>query len=422
MKQEMMLLLKQRNVLVLLAISMLLTWLSLQSGWHNMAHIRTQISEAEQDAQTRRPLPEASLTKQGVVDPGEIGYYFFQNVYQAPAEWSFIALGNRLVTPYIQRIRMLGLQGQLYDGESHHPEYVMQGSFDYAFWLVFFSPLLCIALLHDLKAGEFLANRLLFLNSLIQRPWLFWAHRIVLRWLLVLLSLLIPLTVFSVIYQLSLKPWLHIVLITSLYTGLWVLICTLVASRTSAVQASRNAMLLTSLWLGLTVILPNLAQLWLHQRYPVIDGSQLALQHRQLVHSAWDLPKDDTLQPFYALYPEWKHSAPVTERFHWKWYFAFQHMADVHLQPQVTQREHMLLQRDQATARLSWLLPGLWVQRELESVACSNVPNLIVHRHAIEAFHTEIRHALYPYLFNHQVFKPAVFKSIPDFKSSTCPI
>jgi dihydropteroate synthase len=36
------------------------------------------------------------------------------------------------------------------------------------------------------------------------------------------------------------------------------------------------------------MLLPNLSQLWLDYRYPVQDGSQIALQHRQLVHNAWD--------------------------------------------------------------------------------------------------------------------------------------
>ncbi len=39
------------------------------------------------------------------------------------------------------------------------------GSFDYAFWLVFFVPLLCIALLHDLRASEQQAGRLLLIDS-----------------------------------------------------------------------------------------------------------------------------------------------------------------------------------------------------------------------------------------------------------------
>lgn len=280
MKHELTLLLKQRSILLLLFISLLLTWLSLHNGWQNIQHIREQIGHAQLEADLRQQNQLADYATREHIYAGEIGYYTFHNVYQHPSEWSFIALGNRLVTPYVQRIRLLGLQGQLYDGESHHPEYVMLGSFDYAFWLVFFTPLLCIALMHDLKASEFQAQRLLFLNSLIANPTAFWARRVLLRWLLILLTLITPLAMFALAQSLPLQPLLTVITITTLYTLFWVAICLIVSLRKQAMNASFNAMLLASIWLLLCVVLPNLMQLWLHQRYPIQDGSEIALQHR----------------------------------------------------------------------------------------------------------------------------------------------
>lgn len=174
-------------------------------------------------------------------------------------------------------------------------------------------------------------------------------------------------------------------------------------------------MVLASIWLLLCVILPNLSQLWLHQRYPVQEGSQIALQHRQLVHNAWDLPKTDTLTPFYDLYPAWQHTPPVTGRFHWKWYFAFQHMADVNLAEQIEERVRALVERDQATAQLGYLIPSLWAQRQLEAAGESNITHLLAHRAQITNFHTELRHYLYPYLFEDKPMTPAAFMHLPSF-------
>lgn len=415
MKHELTLLLKQRSIVLLLLISLALTCLSLFNGWQNISHIREQISHAQQEELVQKDHQLAEYINHGQIEAGEVGYYVFHYVYQHPSQWSFIALGNRLVTPYVQRIRLLGLQSQIYDGESHHPEYVMLGAFDFTFWLVFFSPLLCIALLHDIKASEFQAHRLQFLTSLSSSPIQFWAKRVLLRWLLILLTLITPVIALALIQSLPLSTLIQIITIATLYTLFWTSLCAIVSLRSNAFNASFNAMVLASIWLLLCVVLPNLSQLWLHQRYPVQEGSQIALQHRQLVHNAWDLPKTDTLSPFYTLYPEWQHTPPVTGRFHWKWYFAFQHMADINLSEQIEQREHALLKRDQATAKLGYLLPSLWTQRQLEAVGESNITHLLAHREQITNFHTQLRHYLYPYLFEDKPMTKEAFVHLPSF-------
>lgn len=419
MKHELTLLLKQRSILLLLSLSLILTGFSLFNGWQNISHIKAQINQAKQEETLRKQDFFEHHSHDGNLDPGEIGYYFFSNVYHSPAEWSFIALGNRLVVPYVQRIRMLGLQSQLYDGESHHPEYVMLGTFDYTFLLVFFAPLLCIALMHDLKASEQQAQRLLFLQSLLAQPKQFWGNRVLSRWLLITLTFAVPISLFALIQKLSLEPLLYVLAVTALYILFWSVLTAVISLRKRALDADFNAMLLTSIWVMFCVVLPNLSQLWLHYCYPLQDGSQIALQHRQLVHGAWDLPKADTMTPFYALYPQWKDTAPVTDDFHWKWYFSFQHMADVNLESQVKKREQVLIKRDHATQQLGLVIPSIWVQRSLENVAQSNVATLLESRHHITDFHTRLRHTIYLALFNDKPINLDGFKQLPRFGANT---
>lgn len=415
MKFELLVLLKQRSIQLLLVLSTLVTCLSLLNGWENVQHMRAQIAHAQLEEQRQHTRQLSEFSSHGELNAGEIGYYFFHYVYHQPSEWSFVALGNRMVTPYVQRIRLLGLQGQLYDGESHHPEYVMLGAFDYAFWLVFCLPLLCIALMHDLRASESHAQRLVFLTSVVANPKFFWLRRLVVRWILLLLIFALPLIGFALWQELSSKGLWLVLGVTTLYSLFWTAISAMISLNSRATNANTNAMWLTSIWLMFCLVLPNLSQLWIHQRYPVLEGSQIALQHRQLVHNAWDLPKTVSLDPFYQLYPQWQHTPPVTGRFHWKWYYAFQHMADVKLAPLVKQREDSLRQRDQATANLSYLLPSLWVQRQLEEVAHSNITHLLQHRSRITQFHTALRHALYPYLFEEKAITPDNIKQLPKF-------
>ncbi len=418
MYQETLLLLKQRSALVLICISMLFTLLSLLNGWQNIQHIHHEIDHAQQEAETRLEQQlEEMLSHYTASDEiaGSIGYYIFQNTYRIPNEWSFIALGNRIVTPYIQRIRLLGLQGQLYDGESHHPEYVMLGSFDYAFWLIFFSPLLCIALMHDLKATEHQAKRLTLLQSLSNNSKGLWIKRALVRWGLIVMSLVLPLTLFTVWHQLSLKPWLAIVTLTITYTLFWIVLCGLIGLRKSAIHSNMNAIAMVTCWLFICFIMPSLGKWMLDKTYPLVDGSKIALQHREHVHHAWDIPKEDTLQPFYQHYPQYKDTPPVTGRFHWKWYFAFQHMADVKLAPLVEQRESTLNQRHAFNQTLAWVLPSLFVQQTLEKIAQSDISDLIHYRHEIESYHTALRHYLYPYLFTDKAFKQSDFEKMPSF-------
>jgi ABC-2 type transport system permease protein len=421
MKQELILLLKQKSIQYMLWVSVALTSVSLLNGWLNVQHMQAQIQHAQMVEKNQHSQQLNTFLHDGKIEAGDVGYYVFHHVYRQPDAWSFIALGNYLVTPYVQRIRLLGLQGQIYDGESHHPEYVMLGAFDYAFWLVFFLPLICIALLHDLKASESQAQRLTFLGSVIANPIWFWAKRVLLRWLLVLLTFVIPVTMMTCMLTLPLEGFITVITTTLLYSIFWVVVCSLISLRRKVQNASTNAMILASIWLLLCIVLPNLSQLWLHHRHPVQDGSQIALQHRQLVHSAWDLPKTDTLDPFYKLYPQWQHTPPVTGRFHWKWYYAFQHMADVNLAEQVKIREKNLGLRDEATANLSFFLPNLWAQRQLENVAKSNINHLLDHRKAIEAFHTQLRHTLYPYLFEDKPMSAEAFQALPKFNAAIKP-
>lgn len=229
MKLELLVLLKQRSIQLLLVLSTFVTCLSLLNGWENVQHMRVQIAHAQLEEQRQHARQLSEFTSHGELNAGEIGYYVFHYVYHQPSEWSFVALGNRMVTPYVQRVRLLGLQGQIYDGESHHPEYVMLGAFDYAFWLVFCLPLLSIALMHDLRASELHAQRLVFLTSMMANPKYFWFRRLFIRWILLLLIFALPLFGFAAWQGLSGKGLGLILGVTTLYSVFWTAVSAMIS-------------------------------------------------------------------------------------------------------------------------------------------------------------------------------------------------
>ena len=412
MKFEFKLIFRQKLVLSALLLSMLFATIALWNGWSKIETIRQEISVAKQ-AETLRFAQKIQHYGNGGL-AGETGYYIFHTVYNTPAQWSFISLGNRNFSPHIQRIRLLGLQAQLYDGESHNPEYAVAGNFDFAFVVIFILPLFCIALAHDLCSIERNQNRLTLLQSLAAKPLQFWAKRLLARWIIASMSIILPLVICVAYLQLHWSDCLNICLAVMLYALFWMVISGALSFYLS--KPSTNAILCLNIWLLITILIPNVASILINQATPVIAGAEIALANRQKTHDAWDLPKQTTFDAFFREYPEWKDTPAVTGRFHYKWYFAFQHVADLSVREAVQHREQALLQRDANSRALGIVLPSVAMQYWLDDLAQNNLENLLNYRQKINQFHSQLREYFYPYLFNETPFNAADFQAMPKFQ------
>ncbi|MDR8085506.1 ABC transporter permease, partial [Acinetobacter baumannii] len=67
---------------------------------------------------------------------GSQAYYTFYATWDPPSDAAFLALGLRDGAPHVLRVRALGLQAQLYEGEVFNPELALAGRFDFAFVLI----------------------------------------------------------------------------------------------------------------------------------------------------------------------------------------------------------------------------------------------------------------------------------------------
>lgn len=421
MKFEFKLIFRQKLVLTALLLSLLFAAIALWNGWSKIETIRHEITAAKQ-AETLRFAEKIQHYGNGGL-AGETGYYVFHTVYNAPTMWSFISLGNRNFSPHIQRIRLLGLQAQLYDGESHNPEYAVAGNFDFAFVVIFILPLFCIALAHDLCSIERNQNRLTLLQSLAAKPRMFWAKRLFARWIIASGSIMLPLIICVALLQLSgvqlsgaQLPWLdclHICLAIALYALFWILLSGLFSFY--LLKPSANAILCLNIWLLVTLLIPSIANILINNATPVIAGAEIALQNRQKTHDAWDLPKQQTFDVFFKEYPEWKDTPAVTERFHYKWYYAFQHVADMSVSKAVQQREQALLQRNASSRAVGLVLPSVAMQYWLDDLAQNNLESLLNYRKKVTQFHSQLREYFYPYLFNEKPFNAADFQAMPKF-------
>ncbi|AHC45622.1 DUF3526 domain-containing protein [Achromobacter xylosoxidans] len=394
-------------LLLLLGLSSWAVW----SGLHEVARQQQTIARLaplhEQDvAAVAAQYPDGS-------DAGSPAYHTFYNTWDPPSDSAFLALGLRDVAPYVLRVRALGLQAQLYEGETFNPELALPGRFDFAFVLIYLAPLFAIALLHDLLSGERQSGRLRLLLSLPAGSRVWW-RRALLRYALLFACLAVPVLVGAAVSGTAAGTLGPVLVVVASYLAFWVGVSLLVAA--CGWRSVANATALMGTWAVLTLVLPTLANVALTRAIPVHQGVDLMLAQRQAVHGAWEIPREETMRRFFASHPEWQDTAPLPRGFHWKWYFAFHQVGDESVAEQAQAYREGLLARQAWTNRLGWLLPGVGAQAILHRLADTDLQAQLAYQEQIVAFHRQIRDFYYPYLFNDQPFGTEDFARRPVFE------
>ncbi|TFY87710.1 DUF3526 domain-containing protein [Pseudomonas nabeulensis] len=393
-------------LLLLLVLGSLAVWFGVQEVAHQHQTIARLAPLHEQDV-----AAVAAQYAEGA-DAGSPAYYTFYNTWDTPSDAAFLALGLRDVAPYVLRIRALGLQAQLYEGETFNPELALPGRFDFAFVLIYLAPLFVIALLHDLVSGERQAGRLRLLLSLPDGGRL-WRRRVALRYALLFACLVLPVLIGAAVSDTAIGTLGIVLAVVASYLAFWVGLSLLVA--TWGWRSVANATALMGSWVLLTLVMPTLANVILVRSIPVHQGVDLMLAQRQAVHGAWEIPREETMQRFFVNHPQWKDTAPLPAGFHWKWYFAFHQVGDESVAEQVQAYREGLQARQTWTNRLGWVLPGVGAQAALHRVADTDLLAQLAYQDEIAAFHRQLREFYYPYLLNDLPFGQEDFAKRPVF-------
>ena len=221
-KYELLLLLRARAALAGLLLLTLLTVCSLVSGQHTIDAQRDNIAriaalQQEDDAAVADYVARSNAA-------GSAAYYSFHPTWDMPSPLAFAVVGMRDVSPYILRVRALGLEAQIFDGDSYNPELALAGRFDYAFVLVFLLPLFVIALLFDLRSGEREAGRACMLAALPGAGTALLVRRVVVRAAAVLVCLSVPFAVAATLNAVPLLQQLAVLALSCVYLLFWVLL------------------------------------------------------------------------------------------------------------------------------------------------------------------------------------------------------
>jgi ABC-2 type transport system permease protein len=360
-----------------------------------------------------QPAEEAALAA-FVHEPGDGAYYGFQPTWDPPSDLAFAALGSRDIAPAMLRVRALALETQIYENEAGNPELALPGRFDLAFVAVYLAPLVLIALLHDLWSGEREAGRLFALQATPSATRRLWGPRVAVRAGGVLLALLLPFAVGAALSGTALPRALGFAGLLLLVCAFWTIAALLVARRTAS--SAVNAATLAALWFGLTLVAPAAVGLAINAAVPVPDGAAMARENREEVHAGWDKPKAATMARFIAAYPIFADRAAVPQTFTWKWYFAFQHLGDLHVAAEAQAYRDGIARRAALARAAGWLLPPAGLAQAMAAMAGTDVTAQLAYQQRIRAYHRELREFYYDYLFNDKPFGAADLALVPRWR------
>ena len=402
---------RQTPSIVALALLVILSTASLLLG-------RAEVERQQESIDRMRTLDsqERAALADTFPDYGSAAYYNFYATWNEPSDLAFTALGQRDVAPYMLRVRMLALEGQIYETDTLNPELGLSGRFDYEFVVAFLLPLFIVFLLHDLISSERESGRLPLLTATAGSGVRLWVPRACLKALAALFCVLSPFLVIAALDGVSAARSMQVSLVVLGQLAFWSAL-TLWLARLRR-PSSAIAAILVSVWLVLSLLVPLVGKSWVDNAAPVVEGADIALLQRETVNDAWDLPKSVTMDRFLDAHPEFSDRPPMTEEWHWKWYYAFQHVGDMTAADLSTAYRQSIAQRDRLSGIVAFLSPAVAVQRGMQRAAKTDVAAALEYERRIRAYHSSLRRFYYPLVFDEPPFNASVLAGAPSFDSS----
>ncbi len=389
-------------------VGVLLSAFTVFSGLAEIDAERAQIDRVQKMVNDDR-----AYALQDQSDAGSAAYYAFHFTYDPPSALTFAARGVRDDLPWKHRIRMLALEGQIYETDAGNPELSKIGKLDFAFVAAFLMPLLLILLLHDLKAGETRNNRWTFLSATSGDGSHILRERAILRGGLLFVSIVTPFVIAAIVSAAGVANIFLVLFIIAVNVAFWTLLSLFVINRVEA--GPTTGAILLGIWFLLAVALPVGGKLMVENTVSVPKGGEILLSQREAVNDAWDLPREATMTPFYDRYPEWADATPFSEGFDWYWYYAFQQVGDQTVETMSQNLRDGIAARDHAMGLLALVSPPLLVDRTLSSTAETNISSFQAYDQCVRNFHATLRDFHYDMLFGNTKYSAEVMEGLPTF-------
>lgn len=385
--------------------------LSIFSVFFGMVEVKNQHASIQRllDAD----LQDRKATAKKLGDWGSAAYYNFHLTFDPPSDFAFAAMGQRDIQPWKHRVRMLALEGQIYERDVGNPVVALVGRFDFAFLAALVLPLILIMVLYDVRACERTAGRYDLLVVCAGQGAFLWGARITVRASVIFLALITPL-IFAGIYSgVAGMTLLWASGCIFFYTLFWALLCYFVAAWRK--PGSFILMSLVGIWVSVAVIIPTGLKHLVDRIVPIPSGAEILLLQRETVNDAWDLPRNVTMLAFFDQHPEWSDYQPYGGGFEWQWYYAFQQVGDQKTESLTHAYRKGRIKRDRLAAWISLMAPPSLLERSLQSLANTDVKGSMAYEDSVRAYHAALRGFYYPRFFQHKIFDVSELKGLPVF-------
>lgn len=356
-------------------------------------------------------------------DLGNLLYYLQKSAVHEPASWAWFSVGQRDVNPFQVKVKMLTLEGQIYDSEISNPMNLLYGNFDLSFVIVFLLPLLIIALCHNLVSAEQESGIWNLLRSQPVSLTRVVAWRLAIRFVFVFLLVAGALAAGCIVMRGAFDVrYFYALTIAVFYLAFWFALAAFVAS----LQKSSvfNALSLLGVWIFLTILAPALLNLVVSTSLPVSESFEVTVRQREGYHNQWDQAKRETMRRFYEIYPEYR-SVPISEdQFSWGWYYAMNLMGDLDSANSTAQYIEKLRKRDQLTNRAALFLPAVNTQLAFNRLTGNDLETHLEFLDSVRRFHKSIREYFYPYIFREAKVEDVDWQKVPGhaFDNETLPV
>ena len=400
---------RDKALVAWLAITLTLSSVAVWLGTVEISHQHSRI-----EALLQKDREDRNLVLSQQADWGDVAYSTFHLTFDRPTPFAFAAIGARDTTAWLHRVRMLALEGQIYEADVVNPEFALIGRLDFSFIAAFILPLILIVTLHDTRAREREAGRYELLETIAGGKHRLWAMRVGLKAGAICLCMIAPLLAGAVISGTAWDVAAVGALIVTAHGVFWATLCYVLSS-----WKSNSAVILTTLvgaWFVLAVIAPIGGRMAIDKVVVVPSGAEIIMTQREAVNDAWDLPKDTTMQSFLRLHPEWTAHATIESPFEWKWYYAFQMVGDQSAKPLSDAYRTGRLKRDELASTIAAFAPPALVERAFQRLAGTDMKAAIAYEDAVRDFHRELRTFYYPKLFLDEPFSAEQLSNLPSFK------
>lgn len=330
---------------------------------------------------------------------GLLLYYLRFSLVNTPHPLSALSIGQRDVNSSIQRVTIRNLENQRYDTDLFNPASLLAGNLDFSFVLIYLFPLLIISLTYNLLSEEKENGTWQLLSAQSTYPVKVLVQKLLIRAIVVAGALAVLLLAACVILSLPLDgSLLATIVISFVYLLVWFAISAWVISLRKS--SSTGAVMLLSIWMLLTVILPGAANNYIVTKYPVPEALATVVQQREGYHEKWDMDKKVTMEKFYAHYPQFSSYGVPDKQSSWLWYYAMQQMGDDEARLQSEQMREKLWKREQESSMIAYFIPTLHVQQQLNAIARSGLANQLQFLDSTAKFHERMRLYFYPKIFD----------------------